>query len=65
MQQSKQERWKPRKATASVLEDGFMRLSDIMMEQNYADSAKKTIEWGLMFMPESEKLAAKGRELGQ
>lgn len=65
IEQSKAERWKPRKATADVLEDGFVRWAGIMMEQNYADSAKKTIDWGLMFMPDSEKLAAKGRELGQ
>lgn len=60
---SQQERWKPRKATADVLEDGMVRWADILVEQNYADSAKKTIRWGLQFLPESEKLVAKGREL--
>ena len=60
---SQKERWKPRKASAGVLEDGMVRWADIMMEQSYADSAKKTIRWGLQFLPESEKLMAKGREL--
>ena len=60
---SQKERWKLRRATAGVLEDGMIRWADIMMEQSYADSAKKTIRWGLQFLPESEKLMAKGREL--
>lgn len=64
IEQSQKERWKPRKATAGILEDGMMRWADLMMQQNYTDSAKKTINWGLQFMPDSEKLAAKGRELG-
>jgi len=64
IEQSQQERWKPRRATADVLEDGLMKWSDILVEKNYADSAKATIDWGLKFFPESEKLAAKGRELG-
>lgn len=57
-------KYRPSKASKPVLEDGLMRWADIMIEQSYADSAKKTIEWGLQFFPESEKLAAKGRELG-
>ncbi|MCB9185795.1 MAG: hypothetical protein H6601_03530 [Flavobacteriales bacterium] len=57
-------KYRPSKASKPALEEGFIRWADIMMEQNYADSAKKTINWGLQFMPDSEKLAAKGRELG-
>jgi hypothetical protein len=64
LEQSQKERWKPRKATKSVLEDGMIKWADILIEKSYADSAKKTIEWGIQFMPDSEKIAAKGRELG-
>lgn len=56
-------RYRPSKASKPVLEDGLMRWADIMMEQSYSDSAKKTIEWGLKFLPESEKLQAKAREM--
>lgn len=56
-------KYRPSKATSPVLEDGLMQWSDIMLEQNYADSAKKTIAWGLQWFPESEKLQAKSREL--
>lgn len=56
-------KYRPSKASKPVLEDGIVRWADIMMEQSYADSAKKTIEWGLKFLPESDKIQAKGREL--
>lgn len=61
--QAQKERWKPRKATEGILEDGLLRWADIMMEQNYADSAKKTIGWALQIFPESEKVQAKSRAL--
>ncbi len=57
------ERYRPSKASAPVLEDGFLRWTDIMLEQNYADSAKKTINWGLQFFPDSEKLKKKAESL--
>jgi len=56
-------KYRANKATSPVLEDGLMQWADIMLEQNYADSAKKTIAWGLKFFPESEKIAAKSRGL--
>jgi len=58
-----QERYRPSKASAPVLEDGLLRWADIMMEQNYADSAKKTVNWALQFFPESEKVQAKAESL--
>lgn len=57
------ERYRPSKASAPVLEDGLIRWTDIMLEQNYADSAKKTINWGLQFFPDSEKIKAKSESL--
>ncbi len=56
-------KYRPSKATAAVLEDGLMRYTDILLEQNYADSARKTIGWALKFFPESEKVAAKAESL--
>lgn len=52
-------KYRPSKASAPVLEDGLIRWADIMMEQNYADSAKKTINWALKFFPDSKKVAEK------
>ncbi|MGB0916895.1 MAG: hypothetical protein ACPGU4_04835 [Flavobacteriales bacterium] len=52
-------KYRPSKASKGVLEDGLMRWADIMVEQNYADSAKKTMNWAVQFYPESEKIAAK------
>jgi hypothetical protein len=57
------ERYRPSKASAPVLEDGLLRWADIMVELNYADSAKKTIGWALQFFPESEKVIAKSESL--
>ena len=57
------ERYRPSKASAPVLEDGLLRWTDIMVELNYADSAKKTIGWALQFFPESEKVIAKSESL--
>ena len=56
-------KYRPSKASAPVLEDGLIRWTDIMMEQNYADSAKKTINWAVQFFPESEKVATKAASL--
>lgn len=56
-------KYRPSKASAPVLEDGLMQWTDIMLEQNYADSAKKTINWALKFFPESEKVKAKAETL--
>ncbi len=56
-------KYKSSKASGPVLEDGLLRWTDIMMQQNYADSAKKTIGWGLKFFPESEKIKAKAATL--
>lgn len=56
-------KYRPSKASAPILEDGLLRWTDIMMEQNYADSAKKTINWGIQFFPESEKIKAKAAGL--
>ncbi|MCB0753997.1 MAG: hypothetical protein H6603_05415 [Flavobacteriales bacterium] len=56
-------KYKPSRASAPVLEDGLLRWTDIMLEQSYADSAKKTINWALKFFPESEKVATKAESL--
>lgn len=56
-------KYKPSKASAPVLEDGLLRWTDIMLEQSYGDSAKKTINWALKFFPDSEKVAAKAEQL--
>jgi hypothetical protein len=56
-------KYRPSKASAPVLEDGLLRWTDNMLEQSYADSAKKTINWALKFFPESEKVAAKAESL--
>lgn len=56
-------KYKPSRVSGPILEDGLLRWTDILMEQNYADSAKKTINWGLKFFPESEKIKAKGATL--
>ncbi|MCF8276203.1 MAG: hypothetical protein K9J17_05655 [Flavobacteriales bacterium] len=56
-------KYKPSKATAPALEDGMLRWTDAMLEMNYADSAKKTINWALKFFPESEKVKAKAEKL--
>lgn len=58
-------KYRPSKASKPVLEDGMIRWADIMMEQNYADSARKTINWAIQFFPESEKVAAKAAALKQ
>ena len=58
-----QERYRPSKASAPVLEDGLLRWTDIMIEKSYADSAKKTINWALQFFPESEKVKEKAESL--
>jgi hypothetical protein len=34
-----------------------------MLEQNYADSARKTMNWAVKFFPESEKVKAKAESL--
>ena len=52
-------KYRPSKASKPVLEDGLMRWADIMLEQNYADSAKKTMNWAVQFYPDSEKVAKK------
>ena len=52
-------KYRPSKASKHVLEDGLIRWTDIMLEQNYADSAKKTMNWAIQFFPDSEKIAAK------
>jgi hypothetical protein len=56
-------KYRPSKASAPILEDGLIRWADIMMEQSYADSARKTIDYALQFFPESEKVAAKAAAL--
>lgn len=56
-------KYRPSKATAPVLEDGMLRWTDALMEMNYADSAKKTINWALTWFPESEKVKAKAETL--
>lgn len=56
-------KYRPSKATAPVLEDGLIRWTDALMEINYADSAKKTINWGLKWFPESAKMKAKAESL--
>jgi len=56
-------KYRPSKASAPVLENGLLRYTDIMLEMNYADSAKKTIGWALKFFPDSEKVAAKAETL--
>ena len=56
-------KYKPSKATAPALEDGLIRWTDYLLEQNYADSAKKTINWGIQFFPDSEKVSAKAATL--
>ena len=56
-------KYRASKASKPVLEGGMIEWSDIMMEQNYADSAKKTINWAIQFFPESEKVAAKAAAL--
>ncbi len=56
-------KYRPSKATEPILEDGIMRYTDILLELNYADSAKRTIGWGLKFFPESEKVSAKAESL--
>jgi len=56
-------KYRPSKASAPVLENGLLRYTDIMMELNYADSAKKTIGWALKFFPESKKVIEKAESL--
>ncbi|MFM1876199.1 MAG: hypothetical protein RL266_1936 [Bacteroidota bacterium] len=56
-------KYKPSKSSAPVLEDGLIRWTDIMLEQNYADSAKKTINWAIKFFPDSKKVAEKAAGL--
>ena len=56
-------KYKANKATAPALEDGLLRWADYLLEQNYADSAKKTINWGIQFFPDSEKVSAKAAAL--
>jgi len=56
-------KYRASKASAPVLEDGLMQWADVMMEQNYADSAKKTINWALKFFPESELVKKKAETL--
>lgn len=56
-------KYRPSKASKPILEDGFMRWTDIMLEQNYADSAKKTMNWAVQFFPDSEKISAKAESL--
>jgi hypothetical protein len=56
-------KYRPSKASKPILEDGFMRWTDIMLEQNYADSAKKTMNWAVQFFPDSQKVAAKAESL--
>ena len=56
-------KYRPSKASSPVLEDGLMQWADVMMEQNYADSAKKTINWALKFFPDSDKVKAKAETL--
>jgi hypothetical protein len=52
-------KYRPSKASKGVLEDGMMRWADIMVEQNYTDSAKKTMSWATQFFPESERVTEK------
>ncbi len=54
-------KYRPSKASKPILEDGLIRWTDVMLEQNYADSAKKTINWAVQFFPDSEKVAAKAK----
>lgn len=63
IQKYEDSKYRPSKASAPTLEDGMIRWADIMLEQNYADSAKKTINWGLKFFPDSKKLAEKAAGL--
>lgn len=56
-------KYRPSKASAPILENGLLRYTDIMMELNYADSARKTVGWALKFFPESEKVIAKSASL--
>lgn len=56
-------KYRPSKASAPVLEDGLLRYTDILLEKNYTDSAKKTIGWALKFFPDSEKVQAKANSL--
>ena len=56
-------KYRPSKASKGILEDGLMRWADIMMEQSYADSARKTMDYAIQFFPESEKIAAKAESL--
>lgn len=51
------------KVTGPLLEDGLIRWADIMVEQNYKDSAQKTIDWAIKFFPESETVAKKAESL--
>lgn len=52
-------KYKPSKSSAPVLEDGMVRYTEMLMQQNYADSAKKTIDWAIKFFPDSKKVAEK------
>ncbi|MDB4655309.1 hypothetical protein OAE48_00525 [Flavobacteriales bacterium] len=52
-------KYRPSKASKPVLEDGMIRWADIMLEQDYADSAKKTMNWAIQFFPDNEKITAK------
>lgn len=56
-------KYKPNKISKGLLEDGLIMWSDALMEMNYADSAKKTMNWAVQFFPESEKVKTKAESL--